>query len=289
MQIPGKEIAESIESLLKKEVNSLKKRGKSIKLTTILVGQAADQLSFVNIKRKVAERLGIEFDFRQFKRTPMFEKFANQLKSLSSDPTITGIIIQQPLPSQLSTDSIYKYIPENKEIEGHKNKSSYHPPLGMAILTILKYIYGGRRVNSKLIVNHKEDIKFFRTALKQKKIVLIGRGVTGGRPIGITLSDFKVNFININSRTPSPEQYYKEADIIISAVGKKVLTPEMLKPEVVLITAGLRHENGKLRGDYDTEEIKSISSYYTNTPGGVGPLDVLYLYKNIIDAAARSK
>ena len=255
-------------------------------MITILIGQSDEQLSFVNIKKKVASRLGIKFDFVNFKRVPMFEKFAQMLKAYSADPGVCGIIIQQPLPSQLSTDSIYKYIPQIKEIEGHKNKPLYHPPLGMAVLTVLKYIYGGKKINKNLMVED-EDIKFFRTALKQKKVLLVGCGVTGGKPIGKTLNDFKINFININSRTPSPEQYYKEADVIITAVGKKIIKPEFLKQGVVLITAGLRRENGRLKGDYDVEEISGITSYYTKTPGGVGPLDVLYLFKNLLVASSK--
>ena len=71
----------------------------------------------------------------------------------------------------------------------------------------------------------------------------------------------------------------------MTAVGKKILTPDVLKPEVILINVGLRRENNKLKGDYDEKEIKEIASFYSSTPGGIGPVDVLYLYKNLIEAA----
>ena len=116
-------------------------------------------------------------------------------------------------------------------------------------------------------------------------MVLIGRGITGGTPIGKTLTVARINYINVNSITPDPHSYYKEADVIISAVGKKIINPDMLKPNVALINVGLRKENGNLKGDYEEKEIKKIASFYTKTPGGVGPIDVLYLYKNLIDAA----
>ena len=130
----------------------------------------------------------------------------------------------------------------------------------------------------------EKDCSLFKSLLKHKKIVLIGRGITGGLPIGKTLSHFKINYLNTNSQTHEPDQYYKEADIIVSATGKKTINPENIKPGVVLITAGLRRIDGKLKGDYNEDEIKSIASAYTPTPGGIGPLDVLYLYKNLIDA-----
>ncbi len=77
--------------------------------------------------------------------------------------------------------------------------------------------------------------------------------------------------------------------MIITAVGKKVLTPQMLKKGVILINVGLRRENNKLKGDYDEKEIKDIASFYTPTPGGVGPIDVVYLFKNLVDAAKLQK
>lgn len=285
MKIPGAEIAREIETLLAKEVAALKKKGIVPHLTTILVGESSAQESFVRIKKQVATRLGIKFDFIHLKRTPTFEKFANLLKDTSQDPKVTGIIVQQPLPSDLGTDTIYKYIPREKEIEHHRNKSPYAPPLGLAVLTSLKFVFQDGKISPKLLVDLKQDVSFFKPLLRNKKIVLIGRGITGGQPIGRGLSMFKINYLNTSSQTFDSDQYYKEADIIISAVGKKVINPANIKPGAILITAGVRREQGKLRGDYDEKEIDPIASYYTPTPGGVGPLDVLYLYKNLIDAA----
>jgi len=129
----------------------------------------------------------------------------------------------------------------------------------------------------------------FKKILKSKKIIVVGRGITGGKPIGKTLGDLNINYINTNSLTISPESYYITADLIITAVGKKVIEPAMLKPGVVLINTGVRKENGKLKGDYEEKEIKDIASFYTPTPGGSGPIDVVYLYKNLIDAAKMQK
>lgn len=285
MKIPGAEIAREIETLLAKEVSALKKKGIVPHLTTILVGESSAQESFVRIKKQVATRLGIKFDFIHLKRTPTFEKFANLLKDTSQDPKVTGIIVQQPLPSDLGTDTIYKYIPREKEIEHHRNKSPFAPPLGLAVLTALKFVFHDGKISHKLLVDLKQDVSFFKPLLRNKKIVLVGRGITGGQPIGKALSMFKINYLNTSSQTFDSDQYYKEADIIISAVGKKVISPANTKHGAILITAGVRREQGKLRGDYDEKEIDSVASYYTPTPGGVGPLDVLYLYKNLIDAA----
>jgi len=287
MKIPCEDIASIIKRSLAKRVKALKKRGVKPKITTIFVGTSKEQISFITAKRKIGEKLGISFELIHFKDTPRFDKFIRTIKSVSDDETNKGVIIQQPLPPRLYTETLYEYISLKKEIESHKNKSTYIAPIGLAVLTVLKYVYFPKRLSDKLIIDENKDMSFFKTALKHKKVVLIGRGQTGGAPIGKTLSLFKINYININSQTPCPESYFKETDIIISAVGKKVLDPTMLKPGVVLINVGLRREKGKLIGDYDEKEIKNIASFYTTTPKGIGPIDVLYLYKNLLDASEK--
>jgi len=284
MKIPGKKIADYFLKSLKKEARKLKRK-KKIVLTVILVGESAQQLSFVKIKKKAAKQIGVKFNFIHLKNPPSFEKFLRLLKEITTDKKTNGIIIQQPLPAQLSTESLYDYIPSEKEIEGHKKKSIFFPPIGLAVLTALKYIYKGQKIDDKLFIDPKKDKEFFKRIFHNKKVVLIGRGLTGGLPIGTTLSSFKINYIGVNSKTPDKELYYKEADVIITAVGKKILTASMLKPGVVLINVGLRKEGNKLKGDFDEDEIKDIASFYTPTPGGIGPLDVIYLYKNLLEAA----
>lgn len=289
MQIPGKKIALTLEHLLKKEVAVLKRKKKRLKLTTVLVGKQNDQISFVKIKSSIAKRIGVDFELVHLKNTPSFENFMHIIKDSSYDPQTTGIIIQQPLPAQLSTESLYDYIPNIKEIEGHKYKSPFLPPIGLAVLTVLKFIYGSEKFDKNLQVDVKKDLNFFRKTFRSKKIVLVGRGFTGGKPIGQSLKEVKINYININSQTPDPQTYYREADIIITAVGKKIIDASMLKQGVVLINVGLRREGKTLKGDYEEKEIKRIANFYTPTPGGVGPIDVLYLYKNLISAAKLQK
>lgn len=285
MIIPCKQIAQELERQLKKEVLELKKKHKSIKLVVFLIGSAPDQLSFVKIKKRIASQIGVKFEFINIKETPPFEKFVRMIKEASHDPETTGIIIQQPLPSQLSTDSVYDFIDIKKEIEGHRRKTEFFSPLGLAALTLLKYLYINPKIDKNLFIDMKKDMNALKKSLKHKKIVIIGRGETGGKPVGKVLTNAKVNFVSTNSQTINPTEYYKEADVILTAAGKKVITGDMIKNGAILINMGLRHEGGRLKGDYDEKDIKDIAGFYTETPGGIGPLDVLYLYKNLIDAA----
>jgi len=283
MIINGKKIASLIEKEIKKNLKKLKKN--KLKLVVFLIGQSEEQLSFVKTKSKVAKKLGIKFEFIHYKKTPLFEPFVRTLKKVACDKETTGVLIQQPLPASLTTDTIYQYIPKEKEIEGHRPKSPFLPPLGLAVLTVLKSALLGGMVNQKIIINPKTDINFFQKKLKNKKVVLVGQGITGGIPISKTLNYFKIPFIAVTSKTENKDNYYQQADVLISCVGKKVIFPNHLKDNVILINVGLRKEKGKLKGDYEENEIKKIASFYTKTPGGIGPIDVAYLYKNLVDAA----
>jgi len=283
MKIDGVKISNYLQKILKKEVAQMKK--KDIKLVVYLAKNDPDQLSFVKIKSAMAKKIGVKFEFVNFKNTPLFIKFATSLRESSHRKETTGVIIQQPLPSNLATDSIYNYIPDLKEIEGIKKKSPFYPPIGLAVLTIIKYVFEKNKLEPSLFVDVDKDRAFFKKTFKNKRVVLIGRGVTGGKPIGKVLTDVKINYISINSKTPNPETYYQNADLIITAVGKKVIKPSFLKPGSVLINVGLRKESSRLKGDYEESEIKNIVSSYTPTPGGIGPIDVIYLYKNLVDAA----
>lgn len=289
MVIPCRTIAQVIEKYLKKEVQQLKKKGKAPLLTTFLVGESAEQLSFVAIKKKTATKLGIKFDFIHIKKTPSFESFAHILKEKSHDPKVTGILIQQPLPPLLQTDSVYNFVPLLKEIEGHRLKSPFSQPIGLATLTLLKCVFGKGKIDENIIVDLEKDKSFFKNALKHKKIVIVGRGLTGGQPIGKCFSFLKINYLSINSKTYNPEEYYRDADIIITTTGKKILRAEDLKPGVILVNIGLRKEKGVLKGDYDEKEIEKVASYYSKTPGGLGPIDVLYLFHNVIEASKLQK
>ncbi len=289
MKIPCEEISSVLKKYIISEVKKLKKQKIKPQLATVLVGNSKDQLSFVASKKKIGISLGIEFNFIHYQEAPTFMKFIRRIKTLSESSENTAVIIQQPLPSKLYTETLYDFVSLEKEIESHKNKSTFIPPIGQAVLTALKYALIQKKVSKNLIIEEKKDTAIFKQAIKHKKVLLLGRGQTGGHPIGNALSLFKINYININSETPNADQYLKESDIVITAVGKKVIAPENLKKGVILINVGLRREKGKLKGDYDENEIKDIASFYTTTPKGLGPIDVLYLYKNLVEAALMQK
>ncbi len=294
MLIPCKDIAQIIETELQKQVVQTKHATSlpNITLVAYLLGESPEQLSFVTIKRRLAERLNINFDFTHYQNPPPLENFLKNLQEKMEQPQNTGVIIQLPLPADYAKEDVYETIPPHKEIEGHTPHSPFQFPLSLAVLTGIKYVFGyaqqNRKLDAEILVHFKQDIPFFFNVLKDKNIVIVGRGPTGGRPIAKSLGEIGVKYTVVTSETANPEVICKHADIIITATGKKIIEPHVLKKGVILLNVGLRKENGKLKGDYDEDHIKDIASYYTQTPGGLGPLDVLYLYKNLIDSTHSS-
>ncbi len=285
MELSCREIIQKLEEYIKDRAKTLSKDGVKPRLIDIIFGTQETHKKYIAIKKRAAEQLGISFKAVVIEHIPTFENLARILKELSLDPDNHGIIIQRPLPSQLQTDSLYKYITIEKEIEGHKPKSTFYAPLGLAVLNIIKYMYRESEGLSDVIFEPTHDIPFLRKALKHKRIILLGRGSTAGQPIGKTFTDLKVNYLNINSTTFNSTQYFKEADIIICAVGKHIVKSADLSPGVALINIGHHHEHGVLKGDYQISDIKEKCSFYTPVVGGAGKIDVLYLLKNTVDAA----
>ena len=288
MIIDGKTIAEKIIEFVKKETKKLKKKPH---LAVFLVNKSPDNLSFVKAKEKAVKEIGGTFTLFDFSNTPEFEKFANKIREVANDSTITGVIIQKPLPSALNTESLFNYIPIEKEIEGHRKKTEYFPPLGLAITTVLKTIFKPFDDKSlqETLSSPKKDFNLLRKVLKRKKIVLIGKGETGGKPLGKFLNEQKINFINTHSKTPNSEYFYKEADIIITAVGKKILSADTIKNQVVLVNVGLHKTEKGWSGDFDENEVKDKAMLHTPTPGGVGPIDVAFLIYNLFLATKTQK
>ncbi len=125
--------------------------------------------------------------------------------------------------------------------------------------------------------------------LRSQRVIIVGRGETAGKPIAAAFAAKHCATLVIHSQTPDPKKIMKSADILISCVGKeRVVTRDAVKPGAVLLSVGLwRTPEGKVKGDYEEEEIKDIAGYYTPTPGGVGPVNIACLMQNLVRAAQK--
>ena len=286
--IDGKALSKDILLYLKHEIAQQVKIGNiPPRLVIFSVKPGSATQAFMRNKRKAAQEIGAEFELILYKRPPRFENFMKHISKVSHRSDVHGVIIQEPLPATLTTATLVDYIPLGKEIEGFRNKSPFFHPIGLATLTAIKQTFGvaGSHNIDDILFDMDKDMLFLKNVLRRKKVVLIGRGKTGGAPIGKLLQQARISHINLNSKTiTTAESFISQADIVISAVGKKVLEPHMLKPGAAVYSVGMHRENGVWKGDYDDDEIKDTVLAYIPTPGGIGPLNVAYLMYNLVKA-----
>lgn len=284
MKIDGKAIAARLLIQLQLDVVKLTRRsGIPPHLAVIYIGNDSASASFIKQKEQAASRTGVILTVHRYRRAPLYQKLAEFIKTLNRDKTVHGIIIQRPLPSSLSSDSLTKLVSPTKDVDGFLEKSIFIPPLSLAVFKIFNEIYFTHIKKSAL---PKDDFtKPLLHWLKEKRLVLIGRGETGGKPIAKTLSSVRLNYILLNSQVESREDYLKEADIVISAVGKpRMITPVTMKKGAILIGVGIRTDNDRLKGDFEEKEVMDEAGFYTPTPGGIGPVNVACLVSNVVTA-----
>jgi methylenetetrahydrofolate dehydrogenase (NADP+) / methenyltetrahydrofolate cyclohydrolase len=266
MKIDGKKIAQDILDDLRKQVEKLKEKNITPHLAIILVGDNPASTTYINQKKIKAEQIGANTTIIRLSDDTSESELIKMIKQFNQNKTIHGIIVQQPLPKNINTKTITQAIDPKKDVDGFNQQSQFEMPITMAILEIFK------------------NIELFN--FENKNIVVIGKGETGGKPITEAFQKLGIKPLIVDSQTKNPESITKNADIIISAVGKiNIIKPNMIKEDVILIGVGQHKEDGKIIGDYDEEKIKDIASFYTPTPGGVGPIDVTMLLKNLITSA----
>jgi methylenetetrahydrofolate dehydrogenase (NADP+)/methenyltetrahydrofolate cyclohydrolase len=289
MLVPTTKIRSSIETQLRTKAQKLHKAGVTPKLLAIVLEETPAQKSYIAIKRQLAERLGIEFSYWLLDNAHNDDALITKLQERLVVERPSGVIIQQPLPQGFSNEKIYRAIPSSLEIEGHLAGAPYTFPLVQAALLGLGYVFAHMHTRTHKIslpVSLTEDELAW---LRQQRIVIAGNGVTTGRQIARYFDDRRIPFVQTNSQTKDNDHLYRMADIIISGVGKSILHPDNLKKGVILLNFGLhRNQQGILVGDYDEEAIRSVASYYTQTPGGLGPIDVLCMYGNLLQATDTS-
>jgi methylenetetrahydrofolate dehydrogenase (NADP+) / methenyltetrahydrofolate cyclohydrolase len=246
MIIDGKKISEKILGELRHKIEKEKLK---VKLAAILIGDDFASKVYVKKKHEACKKIGIGFELFNFTSDILEKDLRDKIKEIAESPDVTGILIQLPLPKNFNTEEILEYIPEDKDAE----KIS---PVVCAVEGI---------------------IKEYNIELKNKKIALVGRGRLVGNPIAEWLKKKGLEFSDIKDM--------HKADIIITGVGKpKMITGEMVKEGVVVIDIGFSHDqNGKAVGDVDFEEVSQKAKLITPVPGGVGPITIACLLKNLVN------
>ena len=270
--LDGKQIAKDYRQGLKDQVEVLKSKGYTPKLSVILVGNDGASQSYVRSKKKAAEKIGMISEIVHLSEDTSEEDVLSELERLNNDDSVSGILVQVPLPKQVSEQKVLEAINPEKDVDGfhpsnigklYIDEQTFVPCTPLGIMEILKHA----------------DID-----IEGKNAVVIGRSHIVGQPVSKLLLQQNATVTILHSRSKDMASFIQEADIVVSAVGKAELVSKgMVTVGAVIIDVGnTPDENGKLKGDVAFDEVKEVASAITPVPGGVGPLTITMVLNNTL-------
>lgn len=272
--LEGKPIAERIKEEIRQEVQLLNKRPV---LASIQVGENAGAEAYVRSQHKLAENLGINYQFHKLAQDTPESSLIEFIQKLNSDKSVNGIIIQMPLPGHIDYKKISQFILPQKDAEG------MHPA------NIGKIVFGKARILPCTPAAVMELIKASGIDLYGKEVVVVGHSEIVGKPLSLLLLDrfATVTVCHIGtSQAGKLEEHVKKAEVLIVAVGKAgLIKGQWIKENAVVIDVGINRLGDKIVGDVEFEGAEKRAAWITPVPGGVGPLTVTMLMRNLVEAA----
>ena len=275
--IDGKELAKKIRANLKIESEELKKKNINSKLAVIMVGEDPASKVYVRNKSKACEDVGIEYEEYLLDVNTTQKELIELIEKLNNDKTINGILLQSPIPSNLDVNEAFRTISPQKDVDGFN-------PVNVGKLVLNQDTFVSCTPYGIMKMFEEYDID-----LTGKNVVILGRSNIVGKPLIHCCLNKNATVTSCHSKTQNIAQKAKEADVLISAIGKaNFVTADMVKDGAVVIDVGInRLDNGKITGDVDFESVKEKASYITPVPGGVGPMTIAMLMNNVIKATRR--
>ncbi len=264
--LQGEEIAKRILEDLKKQV-----AGRQLKLAVVQVGESAISETYIHKKEEAARELGIDFELYKLVQDISQTELKSRVEAIGKDNTVSGMIVQLPLPKHINQQEILDMIPLEKDVDVLSSESFGLFALGR--LPILPPTVGAV---SLLLQENRVDIK-------GENVVIVGAGRLVGLPLAIWCIREKATVTIANEYTKDLASITKNADILISGVGKKgLIKGDMVKKGAVVIDAGTSVELKVAKGDIDFESVVKKAGFLTPVPGGVGPLTVVCLLRNLL-------
>ena len=275
--IDGKKLRDEILSKIKIEVASLSFQPI---FCDILVGNDPASVQYVQMKMRKAEAVGISFHNASFSDSISTEELIKEIEKINKIPNICGIIVQLPLP---------------KSIDSRKVLDAIDPRLDVDCLGTVaseEFYNGNISLGFPTALSCMALLDSINLDLKNKKIVVLGRGKLVGKPVSALFKFRNLICDVISSQTEEKEKeiILKEADIVISGMGNgKYIKGNMIKNGVVIIDAGAFELNSGIIGDVDLESVNEIAGFVSPVPGGVGPMTVAMLFRNVLKVAKDAK
>ena len=279
-KIDGIEVSNAVKDILKNAVEKLSSENVVPCLATVLVGDDPASATYVKNKHIACEKIGIKTKDHKLSANTTQEELDGIIDELNNDKDVHGILIQLPLPKQLDEFTTISRISAIKDVDGLT-------PQNVGLLSIGKSILKPCTPSGIM-----EMFYYYKINLEGKNVVMINRSNLIGKPLYHLLLQNNATVISCHSKTSNLNEFCKNADVIITAVGdrsKFKLTSDMIKQDSIVIDVAISRYEGKLVGDADYDDVIQKASWVTPVPGGVGPMTVAMLLKNTVTAASISK
>lgn len=274
-RIDGKAVSAKVREEVRKEVASLKEQGVCPGLAVVIVGDDPASRIYVNNKKKACQATGIYSEEYALPAETSQEELLALVDTLNHKRDIHGILVQSPLPKGLDEEAVVEAIDPKKDVD------AFHA------YNVGKIMIGDYQFLPCTPAGIMELLKAYDISVEGKRCVVIGRSNIVGKPMAMLLLHQNGTVTICHSRTKDLREITRQADILVSAVGKShFVTGDMVTAGAVVIDVGMnRDENGKLCGDVDFAAVEPLASYITPVPGGVGPMTIAMLLKNTVTAA----
>jgi methylenetetrahydrofolate dehydrogenase (NADP+)/methenyltetrahydrofolate cyclohydrolase len=272
MILDGKAVSEKRLELLKEEIEE---SGLYPRLATIIVGEDPGSKLYVRMKHRACERVGIGSVGIELPEDASTERVLEAVTRLNNDPDINGILVQLPLPSRIDTTRVIDAVAPGKDVDG------FHP-CNLGRLLAGNPVFAPCTPQGIMTI-----LEEYKIPTAGQRAVVVGRSIDVGRPMAVLLLNADATVTICHSKTKNLEDEMRNADILISAVGRaRFVGPEMVKEGATVIDVGINYdEQGKLCGDVDFDAVKERAGAITPVPGGVGPMTIATLMENTFRAA----
>ena len=274
--LDGKKIANDVLQSVQAEGDELaKKTGRAISLVIISVGEREDSKKYINSKLKKAQSLGFSARNVCLNENTTQIELENTIQALSIDNEVDGIILQ--LPIALDSNRAIEKIDPKKDIDG------LHPKNQVALISRKDGLFPCTPLGIIHLIKEARSILVNSSDLSALNVVVVGRSELVGRPVAQMLINENCTVTVCHSKTNNLNLHTKSADILVSATGFAGLVSEV-KEGAILIDVGLNYDSKVVRGDIDFNAVLPICAAITPVPGGVGPMTVAMLMKNLVKA-----
>ena len=278
--IYGKEVADQVKKKVAEAAKALREQNVEPCLATVLVGDNPASATYVGMKQKACAEVGIRTIDHHPPPEYMTQQLVELVTILNEDRKVHGILVQLPLPDQITEFVVTGMIDVKKDVDGLT-------PANAGLLA-----YGLAMLKPCTPAGIMELLRYYDISVEGKHAVVINRSMLVGKPISLMLLHQNATVTMCHSKTQNIKEMCKKADILVTAVGNRekfVVTADMVKDGAVVIDVATDRVNGKLVGDVDFENVKEKASYITPVPGGVGPMTVAMLLRNTVLATSLSQ